>query len=97
VTRFVIRSQLWSFRRNETKRSCSARGFASVIRVIDAVHDWNLKEIEWAYPVQTSHVHGMKVRVGSPLVMRVDTAAGAKEVQRDSRMEAVAGERILAR
>ena len=64
--------------------------------MIDAIHDRNLSEIEWAYPVQASHVHGIQVLVGSSLMMCVYSAAGTEEVLRRFGMEAVACQRILA-
>jgi hypothetical protein len=50
--------------------------------MIDAIHDRHLREIEWAYPVQASHVYGIQVLVRSPLMMCVYSAAGTEEVLR---------------
>jgi hypothetical protein len=55
---------------------------AGVARMIDAIHDRNLREVEWAYPVQASHVDGVQVLVGSPLMMRVYPTTRTEEVLR---------------
>jgi hypothetical protein len=64
--------------------------------VIDAIHDRNLREIEWAYPVQAGHVHGIQILVRSSLVMCVYSAAKTEEMLHRSSVEAVACQRILA-
>jgi hypothetical protein len=48
--------------------------------MIDAIHDRHLREIEWVYPVQASHVYGIQILVGSSLMMCVYSAAGTEEV-----------------
>jgi hypothetical protein len=35
----------------------------------DAIHDGHLREIEWAYPAQASHVYGIQILVRSSLMM----------------------------
>jgi len=67
LTRFLkIRSDLsiigWrrsSVSRDEAQRTRATRRFTRVVRVIDAVRDRHLGEIERAYPVQARHVHGI--------------------------------------
>jgi hypothetical protein len=82
--------------RDEAQRACAARWLAGIAGMIDAIRDRHLMEVERAYPVQASHVDGIQVLVGSPLMMGVDSAAGTEEVLRRSGMEAVAFQRILA-
>src|SRR5258706_10795551 len=64
--------------------------------MIDAIHDRHLGEIEWAYLVQASHVHGIQVLVRTSLMMCVYPAARTEEVLRRSGMEAICCQRILA-
>src|SRR5665213_1487405 len=79
-----------SVSRDKTERAGSTRRPAGVVGMIDAIHDRHLGEIERADPVQASHIDGIQVRVGSPLMMGVDSAAGTEEVLRRSGVEAVA-------
>jgi hypothetical protein len=81
---------------DEAKRARATRWLAGVAGVIDAIRDRHLVEIEWAGPIQASHVHGVQSLVGSPLMMRVDSAAGTEEVLRGSGVEPVARKRILS-
>ena len=67
---------------------------AGVIGMISAIHDGDLKKIEWAYPVEASDVHTIEVGIGSSLEMRGDPASRAEKVPRGSGVEAVAGKRI---
>src|SRR5579864_7231267 len=61
-----------SVSRNEAKGARSPRGPAGVVRMIDAIHDRYLGEIEWAHSVEASHVHAIQVRVGPALKMGAD-------------------------
>src|SRR6187431_3693337 len=48
-----------SVSRDEAQRTRATRRLTRVVRVVDAVRDRHLGEIERAYPVQARHVHGI--------------------------------------
>jgi len=79
----------------KSQRAYPARKTASVIRVIQAVHDRDLREVEGTYPIQAGDVHTILVLIGSALMMRVDPAFGAEEVLRRSSVETVTCQRVL--
>ena len=68
--------------RDKAEGTRSARWPAGVARMIDAIRDRHLGEIERAYPVQASHVYGIQVLVRSSLMMCVYSAARTEEVLR---------------
>lgn len=82
--------------RDVTERARSARWLAGVVRMIDAVHHGHLGEVEWAYPVEASDVHGMEVWIGSTLMMGIYAAAGTEEMLHCSGVEAIGGQHVLA-
>jgi hypothetical protein len=67
---------------NEAECACSTRWPAGVVRMIDAIHDRHLREIEWAYPVEARYVYGIQALVRSSLMMGVYSTARTEEVLR---------------
>ena len=55
----AVSRQRSSVSRDEAECACAARWLAGVVRVIDAIRDRHLGEIERAHPVKASHVHGI--------------------------------------
>ena len=67
---------------DEAKGACPTCWLAGIVRMIDAVHDRHFGEVEWTYPVQASNIDGKQLRIGSSLMVRVNSTAGAEEVLR---------------
>jgi hypothetical protein len=84
------------FGRYEPKRTCPPRGSAGVVRVVHAVGDGHLREVEWADAVQAGDVDAVLVRIGPALVVGVDAAARAEEVLGRAGVESIARQGVLA-
>lgn len=64
--------------------------------MVNPIHDRDLQEVERAYALQACDVDTILVGVRTALVMRVDSAARAKEMLRCAGVEPVTCEHILA-
>jgi hypothetical protein len=58
------------------------RRSAGVVRMINAIHDRHVREIEWAYTVQASDIYSIQLLIGASLMMCVYSAPRAEEVLR---------------
>lgn len=63
--------------------------------MVDAIHNWEIDEIEGAQPFKAGDVDAKKGWVGSPLVMSVYATNLAKEVLRRASIEAIFGQTVL--
>jgi hypothetical protein len=69
---------------------------ASIIGVLYPIHNRHLSEIEWAHAIKARDIDAILLRVGAPLMVRVDATARAKEMLRLAGIEAVTSQHVLA-
>ncbi len=84
LARFATKQRLAAglISRNKSKRTCSMRGAAGVIRVVHTIEDRHLQEVERAYAIKASNVYAILVFVRSALMVRVYPAVRAEKVLR---------------
>ena len=64
--------------------------------MMDAVHDRDRLEIEWAEPFEASHVDAILIWVRAALMVGIDAAMGTKIVPRGHAIELIDGELVRA-
>jgi hypothetical protein len=69
---------------------------AGVIGVLYSIHNRHFGEIEWAHAIEARDIDAILLRIGAPLMVRVDATARAKEMLCLASIEAVTGQHVLA-
>ncbi len=77
-------------------RELHALIYLFVGRVINTVKHRHLTEFKWIHPLEATYIETILGRVGSPLMVGVDTAFAAKEMFRNPGVELVDSQVPLA-
>lgn len=64
--------------------------------MVDSVVDLDIGDFEWVNSFQATDIEPIFLRVGSALMVCIDSADGAKEMPRNVRIELILAQKLLA-